>query len=221
MIAKKTNLNNRERAYSYIRQAILTGDINYQKRLVDNEIAVELGMSRMPVREALLQLRSEGFLDTTYRGFILKAYSAESIYNIFAVRLLLEPEAAYSACQVITDFQLRALQDACTEVKATDDAGLIADNLLANWRFRTAWAQAVLNVHLKETMDRLRDWAEQARLVALSDPAFRAETAGRVQGILEAFMAKDADLVKERVKENLILCRDRYCVIQEKLILEN
>lgn len=221
MTAKKINLNNRERAYSFIRQAILTGDINYQKRLVDNEIAVELGMSRMPVREALLQLRSEGFLDTTYRGFILKAYSAESIYNIFSVRLLLEPEAAYSASQVITDFQLRALQEACADVQQTDKAGLITENLLANWRFRTAWAQAVLNVHLKETMDRLRDWAEQARLVALSDATFRAETASRVERILQAFTAKDAELVKERVKENLILCRDRYCLIQEQLIKDN
>lgn len=221
MTSKKIKLNNRERAYSHLRQAILVGTINYQDRLVDNEIAIELGMSRMPVREALLQLRSEGFLDSTYRGFVLKAYSAESIFNIFSVRLLLEPEAAYSACQVITEFQLRALQEACDEVVATDQAGLVTENLLANWRFRTCWAQAVLNVYLKETMDRLRDWAEQARLKALSDPVFRSQTAHRVQAILEAFLRRDPELAKQRVKENLILCRDSYCSIQEKLLIQN
>lgn len=221
MTSKKINLNNRERAYSHLRHSILVGTINYKDRLVDNEIATELGMSRMPVREALLQLRSEGFLDTTYRGFVLKAYSAESIFNIFSVRLLLEPEAAYSACQVITEFQLRALQEACDEVVATDQAGLVTENLLANWRFRTCWAEAVLNVYLKETMDRLRDWAEQARLVALSDPVLRSQTAQRVQAILEAFLRRDPELAKQKVKENLILCRDIYCEIQEKILSQN
>lgn len=218
MTSKKINLNNRERAYRHLRQAILVGDINYQNRLVDNEISLQLGMSRMPVREALLQLRSEGFLETTNRGFVLKAYSAESIFNIFEVRLLLEPEAAYQACHVITEFQLRTLDEACQEVQNTHQMGLVSENLLANWRFRSTWAQAVLNNHLQETMDRLRDWAEQARITALQKESFRAETAQRVQSIYDAFEQKSPDLAKQRVQENLILCRDKYCIIQEQLL---
>lgn len=210
-------LNNRERAYHHLRHAILVGEITYAHRLVDKDIALELGMSRMPVREALLQLRSEGFVETSYRGFVLKAYSPESIFDIFAVRLLLDPEAAYQACQVATDFQLDALEKACHKVIATDQAGLVKDNLLANWHFRRTWAQAVHNVTLKDTMDRLRDWAEQARLYALSDPQFRQGTAARIQKITTSFLNKDPELARSLVAENLIICRDTYCAIQAQL----
>lgn len=218
MLSKTKVLNNRERAYQYLRQAILVGDVAYGHRLVDKDIAQELGMSRMPVREALLQLRSEGFLESTYRGFILKVYSAESIFDIFSVRLLLEPEAAYQACQAATDFQLSSLQEACDEVVATDRAGNIIDNLLANWYFRRSWAQAVRNVHLKDTMDRLRDWAEQARLRALAEPDFRQGTAQRVQAITQSFIDREPDTAREWVRKNLELCREKYCAVQEELI---
>lgn len=218
MLSKAKVLNNRERAYQHLRHAILVGDIAYGHRLVDKDIAQELGMSRMPVREALLQLRSEGFLESTYRGFILKVYSPESIFDIFSVRLLLEPEAAYQACQAATDFQLTALQEACEQVIATDQAGNIIDNLLANWYFRRSWAQAVRNTHLKDTMDRLRDWAEQARLHALAEAEFRHGTAQRVQAITQSFVQRDPQSAREWVRKNLVICRDKYCALQEELI---
>lgn len=217
MISKKQLLNNRERAYHHLRHAILIGKITYSDRLVDKDIALELGMSRMPVREALLQLRSEGFLESTYRGFILKAYSAESIFDIFTVRLLLEPEAAYQACQAATDFQLKTLEEACQKVILTDQQGLVKENLLANWHFRRTWAQAVHNLTLKDTMDRLRDWAEQARLQALSDAEFRYSTAQRIKQITNSFINKDPELTRQLVSENLIICRDKYCTIQARL----
>lgn len=217
MISKNQLLNNRERAYHHLRHAILIGDITYSDRLVDKDIALELGMSRMPVREALLQLRSEGFLESTYRGFILKAYSAESIFDIFAVRLLLDPEAAYQACQTATEFQLKALEEACHKVVQTDKEGLVKENLLANWHFRRTWAQAVHNHTLKDTMDRLRDWAEQARLQALSEAEFRHGTAQRIQKITDSFINKDPELAKQLVAENLVICRDKYCIIQAQL----
>ncbi|MEZ2722021.1 GntR family transcriptional regulator [Paenalcaligenes hominis] len=217
MNPKNQPLNNRERAYHHLRHAILIGEITYSNRLVDKDIALELGMSRMPVREALLQLRSEGFLESTYRGFILKAYSAENIFDIFAVRLLLDPEAAYQACQAATDFQLQSLEAASKKVALTDQQGLVKDNLLANWSFRRTWAQAVHNLTLKDTMDRLRDWAEQARIQALSDPDFRHGTAQRIQQITESFLNKDPHLAKQLVAENLIICRDKYCAIQAQL----
>lgn len=218
MKTKSRKLNNREKAYDYLRNRIMLGEVSYQDRLIDNEIAVKLEMSRMPVREALLQLRSEGFLETTYRGFVLKVYSAENIFNVFEVRLLLEPEAAYQAAQVITPFQLNALKAACEEIHLTDKAGKVSDNLFANWRFRSAWALAVLNDQLQEIMDVLRDRAEQARIIALSEAGFRAETAFRAQGIYEAFAQGSPELAKQRVKDNLILCRDKYCQIQEKIL---
>lgn len=55
-------LSIRERIYRLLRDRMQLGEIGADDRLVDHEIAASLDVSRMPVREALLQLKSEGFL---------------------------------------------------------------------------------------------------------------------------------------------------------------
>ena len=56
--------SHRQRIHDTIRTRILTGKIGAADRLVDTAIAAEMGVSRMPVREALMQLVSEGYLET-------------------------------------------------------------------------------------------------------------------------------------------------------------
>ena len=58
---KKRNLS--EVAADYVREQILQGKLAQREKLVENDIAVTLGMSRGPVRDALKQLMYEGFLD--------------------------------------------------------------------------------------------------------------------------------------------------------------
>ncbi|XOT96321.1 GntR family transcriptional regulator, partial [Alcaligenes pakistanensis] len=72
---KKREPNIREQVYGMLRQDISLGKIGFDVRLVDNEIAASLNVSRMPVREALLQLKNEGVLDGTSRGFVLRVYT--------------------------------------------------------------------------------------------------------------------------------------------------
>lgn len=58
---KKRSLS--EVAADYVREQILQGKLAQREKLVENDIAVTLGMSRGPVRDALKQLMYEGFLD--------------------------------------------------------------------------------------------------------------------------------------------------------------
>ena len=65
---KKRNLS--EVAADYVREQILQGKLAQREKLVENDIAVTLGMSRGPVRDALKQLMYEGFLDyETNKGY--------------------------------------------------------------------------------------------------------------------------------------------------------
>src|SRR5271154_4432436 len=73
------------------------GQVGAHERLVDTSLAVELNVSRMPVREALLRLVHEGYLVGTPRGFMLPQLSVRDIAEIFEVRKLLEPRAAAAA----------------------------------------------------------------------------------------------------------------------------
>ena len=216
--SRKREPSIRERVVRMVRDDIARGAIGYDTRLVDHEIAASLDVSRMPVREALMQLRSEGMLESTPRGFVLKVHTPEEIGDIFDVRMLLEPAAAAGACEQRTEAGLARMQAAVAEVADAHEAGDIRRGMQANWQFRSAWVGMVPNASLVDTMQRLRDCAEQSRLAALGDAAFRRGTLDRARGILEAFIAGDAALVARRIEDNLRICRDAYCARQAELL---
>jgi DNA-binding GntR family transcriptional regulator len=81
----------RERAYEYLKSAILSGRFNPGKRLTEEHLAKEMGVSRTPVREALHKLESEGLIKPLEtRGFIVSKDSREEVEELFDMRAILE-----------------------------------------------------------------------------------------------------------------------------------
>ena len=218
VLYKKRKPSIREQVYQLLRSDMRQGKIGYDDRLVDHEIAASLNVSRMPVREALMQLKSEGYLDGTPRGFVLTQFTPLEINNIFDVRRLLEPPAGGEACRHASPEGLDRMRAAVDHAFATHQAQDVIGNLQANWEFRAAWVSMVPNPQLIETMNRLRDRADLARLLALRDEAFRGATLERARGILEAFIEKNAEQVKTRIDENLRLCALEYQAKQREIL---
>src|SRR5699024_7296949 len=78
-----------------LREVILKGDFEQGERLIQEEWARKLGVSRMPIREALRQLEVEGLVKLEPRkGAIVTPISTEDIKEIYKLRALLEGEAA-------------------------------------------------------------------------------------------------------------------------------
>lgn len=77
-----------------IREKILSGAYAPGAALLQDAIAAEFGTSKIPVREALVQLRSEGLLDIyAHRGFQVRPLSAGEVDEVFRLRLEIEPGA--------------------------------------------------------------------------------------------------------------------------------
>ena len=89
---KQTTLS--ESVYAEIRSRLQRGEIGPNDRVLDYEVAEEFDCTRMPVRQALLRLVSEGYLIGTTRGFVTPTLTNDDIHEIFEVRRLLEPSAA-------------------------------------------------------------------------------------------------------------------------------
>ena len=84
-----------EEAYLYLRESILSGDLPGGTRLDIARVATHLGMSRMPVREALRQLASEGLVVIRpNRGVAVTQLTPEDVLEIFEMRAALEGLAA-------------------------------------------------------------------------------------------------------------------------------
>src|SRR5688572_3432450 len=76
-----------------LRQRIMSGELADGTPLRQDALAAELGVSRIPIREALSRLESEGLVASyPHRGYVVTALSSEEISELFDLRSLLEPE---------------------------------------------------------------------------------------------------------------------------------
>lgn len=116
-----------------IREAIVDGRLEPGRRLKEEELARELGISRTPVREALLILQAEGLVEATpNRGATVRAHDAEDLDDLYQLRALLEGYAARRAAGHIRDEQLADLWASCDrfdELDGADIAELVRENL--------------------------------------------------------------------------------------------
>ncbi|MGE8591085.1 MAG: GntR family transcriptional regulator, partial [Alcaligenes sp.] len=150
-------LNIRQQVYRHLRSRMRSGEIAYDDRLVDHEIAAELQVSRMPVREALLQLTSEGLLEGTSRGFVLRRFTPADIAQIFEIRMLLEPEAAAAACRQAGLEGLALMNKAAAAAEKAHAAQDPLQYMIANDAFRESWITLCPNTHLSTMIMRLSD----------------------------------------------------------------
>jgi len=87
-------------AYEHLRQAILTRRLPSGAALRQEKLAEELGVSRLPVREALRRLHVEGLVELQpRRGYFVASFNREEIEELFDIRGTLEAKAAYYATQ--------------------------------------------------------------------------------------------------------------------------
>jgi len=122
-------------ATELIRQAIIDGRLVPGQRLKEEELARELGISRTPVREALLFLQAEGLVESIpNRGATVRAYAPEEIEEMYQLRALLEGYAARQAAGRISRDELRRLRESnerFASLRAADDVvDLIRENLV-------------------------------------------------------------------------------------------
>ncbi len=121
-------------ATELIREAILDGRLEPGDRLKEEELAGQLGISRTPVREALLMLQVEGLVETTpNRGAVVRAHSPDDLADLYGLRALLEGHAARCAAARITEADVDRLRESCERFDALEPSGdlraLVRENL--------------------------------------------------------------------------------------------
>jgi len=121
-------------ATELIRAAIVDGRLAPGQRLKEEELARELGISRTPVREALLILQAEGLVDAApNRGAVVKALDADDLEDLYQLRALLEGHAARRAAANISETALVSLRESCDRFERIiegDVQELVKENLL-------------------------------------------------------------------------------------------
>src|SRR5690606_35021706 len=87
----KRNETLREQLVDTLRQAVLGGQIQPGEKVVEAQLAEQLGVSRGPLREAIRQLIEEGLIEQTpYKGSVVRTLSVRDIEEMYSYRILIE-----------------------------------------------------------------------------------------------------------------------------------
>ncbi|HEY8532349.1 MAG TPA: GntR family transcriptional regulator [Micromonospora sp.] len=135
--------------YDKIRDAIVSGELAGGTPLTESSLAAWCGVSRTPIREALLRLEQDGLIVRTERGPVVRSRSPEEILDIYEVRIALEATAARSAALRRTDHDIRAMRQALAMVVSNpnDPAELVKVNTAFHRRvWRAAHNEAVVDL---------------------------------------------------------------------------
>jgi DNA-binding GntR family transcriptional regulator len=121
-------------ATEQVRRAIVEGRLAPGERLKEEELARELGISRTPVREALLILQAEGLVDAApNRGAVVRSHDADDLEDLYQLRALLEGYAARRAAATISEAAVAGLRASCERFESLiegDVQELVKENLL-------------------------------------------------------------------------------------------
>lgn len=111
--------------YEILRNAILKGQLNPGERLIQEDIAKNLGVSRMPVREAVKQLAAEGYVTfEPYKGAIVKEFTLKEIEELYFLRAKFEPIAAAESLKFITPAITAELASLNEQMKKTPNTNV-------------------------------------------------------------------------------------------------
>lgn len=182
----------KDRIYDTYLARIQRGQISHTDRLVDTAIALELDVSRMPARDALMRLTHEGYLTSTTRGFMLPNMQPEQILEVFELRRLLEPRAAALATANLTQVDLDVLEAAVIETEKTIESGDIESLHSASEVIRRTWIMAVPNVELRDTILRYMSQIQAVRFATLSDARSSQVLIELQRQVFHAFSSRNA-----------------------------
>lgn len=117
--------------YEQIRTAILTGELSNSERLVEEDLAVSMGISRTPVREALRRLAAEGLVDVSpNRGARVAEWDVHDLREIFDLRSILESHACELATPRASAAEIEFLENVCSEMEELAQTELSSETRL-------------------------------------------------------------------------------------------
>lgn len=179
-----------------LRQAIVERELRPGDRVRQEEVARRLGVSVIPVREALRVLEGEG--QVTYaprQGYVVAQLSLAELAEIYRLRELLEGEAVRAAMPHLSEAQVDAVAAGFDAVRAALGAGRIGDAMAANRAAHFALLEASRMPILVRYIRTLWDSTQAYRALYYNEAPAREAVDREHEAVVAALRAREADRV--------------------------
>lgn len=202
------DLNNhqplREAVCNAIRNAINNGVLKPGDRLMEIQLAEELGISRTPVREAIRKLEMEGFVVMLpRRGTYVADISLKDITEIYEIRISLDMLAASLAAERINDDELEEMDRQLLLTSKYDIARDMDKIVACDSVFHDVLYRAARNERLVSIINNLRDQLTNMRGRSMAQPGRLAETLTEHRILLDAIASRDAEAAAAAARSHI------------------
>lgn len=188
--------------YEQLRHDLTRGDIEPGQRLAESALVRRYGVSRTPVREALIRLEHDGLIERRGNTVFARQRSPQEVLDIYRVRVFLEGAVAASAAQRRTETDLIRIEAAVVQGEAATSAdGSELQDL--NTRFHEALADASHNATLVELQGRLTRQIARLPSTTLTYPGRWDTTLAEHRAIFDAIRTGDADRAEQLARDHM------------------
>ncbi len=181
-----------EAVLTELRRLLVTGELAPGFPVRQEAVAELLGVSRVPVREALKVLEGEGHVKyAAHRGYVVSELSVEDLVEVYRLRELLEAEAIRVAVPQLTDADVEAIAAAARQVDAAGRTGDLAGMTASNRDFHFQLFDAAGMPRLSRTLRQLWDATDVYRSVYFAGAGNRRHVKNEHAALVDALRAHD------------------------------
>ncbi len=194
----------RELVFENIREAIIDGHLKPGERLMEIQLAEELGVSRTPVREAIRKLELEGFVVMIPRkGAYVTDISIKDIADVFELRWALEALAAELAAERATEEEIEQMERHLLELAKVVEEQDVKKIVEIDTKFHETIYTASRNKRLGQILSLLGELIQRYRTLTLSKSERIKVTMEEHRAIVEALAARDPQRAGRLAQEHI------------------
>ncbi len=198
-----------------IRQRILSGDLAPGEALRQEALADELGVSRVPIREAITRLTGEGLLtNVPHKGAYVAELSIEEVQETFEIRLRLEPWLFSQAIPHITEGEIARAENLVTEMDGAE-SGIWGQ---LNWRFHeTLYVPAHRDITL-QMLRVLHDRSDRYFRFQVKQVPIRQQSHDEHMAMVAACRKRDAKLGAKLLEQHVKIAAQQIVAVVEAIM---
>jgi len=196
------HLTLREKILETIRDDILRGRLQPGEKVAEPELAERFGISRTPIREALRQLESEGYLTVVpRRGAIVTALTETEIEELYAIKSILEGYAAQVAAARMSAKEIERLEALNQRLESLSLDGDTRNFFKVHNEFHDAFVKAAGNEKLAELIGQLAQKFNRMRMASLTVPGRMTISVQEHKKIINALRQRNGEEADRMVRE--------------------
>ena len=192
-----------ERIFEIVRERIVSGKLPEELPIRQDSLAAELGVSKIPLREALVRLEHEGLLvSQANRGYFVQGMSSEQAEEIFALRMAIEPPAAACASRQASEEDRHYAELTYRQLDSAAEDNLVSA-AARNRAFHTALVTPGGKLLTSQLVEKLAILAERYVIAHLQPTGRNARARTEHRELFNAWMARDARQVEKLLRAHV------------------